>query len=327
MGIGPGDDVVLPAYVCGTLLDGVLAAGAHPVFMDVAPDLNPTAETTAAAITPRTRCVIVPHLFGRAAPVDEIEAMLAGRGIRLMDDAAQSFGARRNGRMIGSFGDVGIVAIGAGKSLAGPAGGVLVTNDPEVHARAKALADSLPVESYGSVARRLTEYWLWRRWRRFTFAIMVVWERLARPVAAPHVAARMANVDAAIGLAQLRRLEANAARRRSNADALARALGDAARWSITDRSADGTQVKFTLVVPPEGPTATEVMIALARAGIETQRGYAPCVPPDGERTALPETDAIWQRVVCLPTETTLRDARTLASFAAARPSTAQASAR
>ena len=98
LGVGPGDDVVLPSYLCRTALDAVEAAGANPVFADVGEDLNVTPETVSQALTPGTKCVIVPHLFGKAAPIDVIETILRPAGIPLIDDAAQSLGARRGGR-------------------------------------------------------------------------------------------------------------------------------------------------------------------------------------------------------------------------------------
>ena len=65
--VGPGADVVLPSYVCRAVLDAVNRIEAHPVFADIGPDLNVTVETVKAALTPQTKCVIVPHLFGWVA--------------------------------------------------------------------------------------------------------------------------------------------------------------------------------------------------------------------------------------------------------------------
>ena len=94
LGLGSGDEVILPSYICRSAVEGVQGVGAVPVFADVGSDLHLTAETVRGAITPRTKAVIVAHLFGKAAPVDRIERSLRGTGIALIDDAAQSLGAR-----------------------------------------------------------------------------------------------------------------------------------------------------------------------------------------------------------------------------------------
>src|SRR2546422_2418957 len=73
LGLGSDDEVVLPSYVCASVLDAVRYAGLKPIFADVGPDLHVTSETVAAALTPKTKCVIVPHLFGNTAPIEEID--------------------------------------------------------------------------------------------------------------------------------------------------------------------------------------------------------------------------------------------------------------
>ncbi len=93
VGIAPDDDVVLPSYVCKSVLLAVQQSGGRPVFADVGPSLNVTLEDVERALTPRTRAVIVPHLFGMPAPVDAIASTLLARGIALIDDAAQALGA------------------------------------------------------------------------------------------------------------------------------------------------------------------------------------------------------------------------------------------
>jgi dTDP-4-amino-4,6-dideoxygalactose transaminase len=119
MQLNENDEVIIPSYICHTVLDAVLKAGTRPVFADVGPDLHLTPETVKKAITPKTKCVIVPHLFGNIAAIDKIEEMLKGTEIALIDDAAQSFGAKCSGRLVGTFGDCGIVSCGPGKRLQG----------------------------------------------------------------------------------------------------------------------------------------------------------------------------------------------------------------
>ena len=303
LGVQPGDDVVVSTYVCRTAIDGILAAGARPVFADVSSDLHLTVESVGAAVTSSTRCIVVPHLFGGTAPVDEIERFASGLGIELLDDAAQSFGARRAGRPIGSFGRGGIVAVGAGKSLAGAAGGVFVTDDAGVARRARQVMELLPEEGATVAVRRVAEYWMWRRLRRQSLPIKMVLDRYAGGGEAPHVASRLSNLDAAIAREQLASIEENVRIRRVNSERFADALGIAQEYIVSEMSESATHVKIALVLPEEGPDAETLIEMLSAAGIEAQRGYRPCHLDFAPDAHLPVAEALWERLVCLPTET------------------------
>ena len=305
--IEPGSEVVVPAYVCQTAVDGIRFAGMSPVFADIADDLHVTVQSVAAVTTAATRCILVPHLFGGTAPIVELEAFARSRKIALIDDAAQSFGARIGDQLVGSFGDCGIVSVGPGKSLAGPAGAVLVTNDQQLFRRALDLSMSLPKEAAVTVIRRIGSYWIWRRFRRYTGAAHQLWERLpTRPRA--HVHARMANADASLGLAQLRSWRSNARTRRANVTALLAALGPFADYAVGTMADEAMYLKLVLLLPPNGPTVSAFVGALAAVGVEAQGGYRPCNLGDGAGVPLARTEALWERVVCLPTETTPSEA-------------------
>ncbi len=305
LGLGSDDEVVLPSYVCASVLDAVRYAGIKPIFADVGPDLHVTVETVAAALTAKTKCVIVPHLFGNTAPIEQIATLLHGTGIHLIDDAAQSLGARRAGRLVGTFGICGIVSCGPGKPLAGTAGGVLVTADATLFERASRMA--LGYESGATIARRVGAFWLWRRFRKFSLALLVLRDRLLGPPDADRLRPTpLSNLEAAIARHQLRALRKHAQERRRNAIRLLEALGPLARWSILDLSGDGAAVKLALVLPAGGPTVTELIDQFAAAGVECQAGYTPCHQAAGIEATLPETKRLWQRVVCIPLETPLR---------------------
>ena len=301
--LGADDEVVLPSYVCQSVLDAVENAGARPVFADVGPDLNMTAQTVSAALTPKTKCVIVAHLFGNVAPVDEIERLLNGRGIPLIDDAAQSFGARRGKRLLGTFGTCGIVSCGPGKTLAGAAGGLLVTNDAELYERAAAIA--LKAERARLAAGRTLSFWAWRRFRRYTLPFKNILDRiLSEPAEIAHESCAMSNLDGAIMLAQFEALEKNTARRRRNASALLSSLGGLENSSVTDTSPDAMLVKLILVLPEEYPSVDEAIKLLAEDGIECEAGYAPLhLKMAATHAALPITESVWKRVLCIPVET------------------------
>lgn len=300
--IEPGSEVVVPAYVCETAVDGIRFAGMSPVFADVADNLHVTVQSVAAVTTASTRCILVPHLFGGSAPIAQLEAFARSRKIALIDDAAQSFGARVGGQLVGTFGDCGIVSVGPGKSLAGPAGAVLVTNDEQLFRRALELSMALPEEAAVAVTRRIGSYWIWRRLRRHTGAARQLWERLpTRPRA--HVHAKMANADAALGLAQLHSWRANARARRANVTALLTALGPIADYAVGTIADDAMYLKLVLILPANGPTVSAFVDALAAVGVEAQGGYRPCHLGSGAGVPLARTDELWERVVCLPTET------------------------
>jgi dTDP-4-amino-4,6-dideoxygalactose transaminase len=133
LGIGPGDEVIVPAFTFVGSAWGILYCGATPVFADVDPETACIdANSLAEAITPRTKAVIVVHLFGRPADMDLIQAVLdlhrggKGRPIALIEDAAQAHGARWNGKAVGTLGDAGCFSFYPSKNLgaAGEAGAV-----------------------------------------------------------------------------------------------------------------------------------------------------------------------------------------------------------
>lgn len=307
MNVDERDQVILPSYVCGSVLNAVRNTGARPVFADVGPDLHVTCQTVSDALTDRTRCVIVPHLFGNTAPIDAIERMLAGSGVFLIDDAAQSFGARCGGRAVGTFGDCGVVSCGPGKALAGAAGGVLVTNNQDLYRRAATI--ELRGEPAFNVATRVISFWFWRRFRAYTRPGEIVLNRLGRPRREPAQAScAMSNLDAAIALCQLNRLDETTAERRSNAARLLHALGPWARFAISDLADGSAIVKIVLVLPPASRVwIDELISALRQGGVECQRGYTPLhLQHGGSNQHLPVTNALWDRVLCIPTQTRLR---------------------
>ncbi|GAB3443538.1 DegT/DnrJ/EryC1/StrS family aminotransferase [Phycicoccus ginsengisoli] len=141
VGVGPGDEVVLPANTFIATAEAVLRAGGTPVFADVDDDallLDPAAVD--AALTGRTRAVVPVDLFGQVAPFEQLPTALAQRGIRVVEDGAQSQGSTRYGKAAGTFGDVAATSFYPGKNLGayGDAGAVL-TDDEEIAAAVRLL--------------------------------------------------------------------------------------------------------------------------------------------------------------------------------------------
>jgi dTDP-4-amino-4,6-dideoxygalactose transaminase len=143
LGIGAGDEVIVPANTFIATVEAVVATGARPVMVDVDPrTLLLTAEHVAAACTPRTAAVIPVHLFGQPVDMDAIGRVAARAGIAVIEDAAQAHGATWQGRRAGGLADIGCFSFYPGKNLGafGDAGAV-VTNRREIAERIRILAN------------------------------------------------------------------------------------------------------------------------------------------------------------------------------------------
>jgi dTDP-4-amino-4,6-dideoxygalactose transaminase len=137
LGVGPGDEVVVPSFTFYASAEAIPPTGARPVFCDVDPEtFCVTAETVKAAITPRTKAVIVVHLFGNVAPVAEIEAL----GLPVVEDAAQAIGSRSGAGRAGALGTAATLSFFPSKNLgAFGDGGAVVTGDAELAERVRML--------------------------------------------------------------------------------------------------------------------------------------------------------------------------------------------
>jgi perosamine synthetase len=138
-GIGPGDEVVVTPHSFIGSVTPVLHAGARPVFADIdRRTFGLTADSIESAITPRTRAVITVHLNGHPADPAATAELCAARGLVLIEDCAQAHGGRWDGRLVGTFGDIGAYSFWEDKILTtGGEGGMIVTNDDELARRAR----------------------------------------------------------------------------------------------------------------------------------------------------------------------------------------------
>jgi dTDP-3-amino-3,4,6-trideoxy-alpha-D-glucose transaminase len=137
LGIGPGDEVVVPTNSFIATAEAVTATGATPVLIDVDEDSALiTAELVEAALTERTRCVIPVHLYGRSVEMEPLLALSRARGLRVVEDACQAHGSRYQGRPAGTHGDAGCFSFYPTKNLGGWGdGGAVVTADAELAER------------------------------------------------------------------------------------------------------------------------------------------------------------------------------------------------
>lgn len=157
LGVGPGDEVIVPALGWVATAQAVLQQGAVPVFADVSAAtgvLDPAA--AARRLSPRTRAVVLVHLHGLPGELDRFVALARQAGVALVEDAAQAHGATFDGRWVGTWGDVGIFSLNTTKNLPAGEGGLLVTNREDVWARAVRLRfQGLPPAASSDPARPL----------------------------------------------------------------------------------------------------------------------------------------------------------------------------
>ncbi len=133
--IGPGDEVIVPAFTWVATANVVIYCGATPVFVDVDREtFNLDVAEVATSVTPRTKAVIAVHLFGRSAEIDELRAVLP-QGVAIVEDAACAAGASLNGKPVGSLGEVAAFSFHPRKSVTTGEGGMVTTNDPELAER------------------------------------------------------------------------------------------------------------------------------------------------------------------------------------------------
>jgi dTDP-4-amino-4,6-dideoxygalactose transaminase len=140
-------EVLVPAYICPSVVQTITAAGLSAVPVDVGNDLNLTPAAVAAALTDNTLAVIAPHMFACPARIGEIERLCRDAKIFLIDDAAQVVGIRQDDRLLGTFGDVGVISFAQSKTIVTGirgSGGILLVNNPEFEAEIDAACVRLP---------------------------------------------------------------------------------------------------------------------------------------------------------------------------------------
>jgi len=134
--IGPGDEVILPAWTWHSCFNAIVLAGALPVFAEIDESFNMDPEDLERHITRQTRAVMVVHLQGNPADLDRLLSIARKHNLRVIEDCAQSVGANYKGRPLGSFGDIAIYSLQLNKTITAGEGGAVCTSDPELFERA-----------------------------------------------------------------------------------------------------------------------------------------------------------------------------------------------
>lgn len=141
LGVGPGDEVIVPAYTWWSDYTCVIHAGALPVFADIDRTLNIDPKDFERKITPRTKAVIAVHLLGGPCDMDPIMDIARKKGVAVLEDSAQCVGGSYRGKKLGSIGDVGIYSFQINKTMTSGEGGAVVTSDPLIYERAARFHD------------------------------------------------------------------------------------------------------------------------------------------------------------------------------------------
>jgi perosamine synthetase len=287
MGLGPGDEVIVPALTYVASANAVAYCGARPVFADCDPGTwNLTVDSVRRAWTDRTVGVIAVHLYGLPCPADEIAELCRQRGAWLVEDCAESFGATIRGQATGSFGDASVFSFYGNKTISTGEGGMLWVRDTDARARARML------RGQGMDLNR--RYW--------------------HPIIGYNY--RMTNVAAAIGLAQIEMADHHLSERRRIAQRYRSRLEPLAARGAIQLPADvegyaSTYWLFSVVLRHADAESRERLMTLLaeRHGIETRPFFVPMhhLPMYAAGQSLPEAEFLGARGINLPTYTGLAD--------------------
>lgn len=290
LGVGPGDEVLTVSYTFVGTANAILGCGAEPVYIDIDPQtLNIDPQSLAAAIGPRSRAILVVHLFGRPAPINEINALADKHDLWVVEDACEALGARYRGRPVGGLGDAGVYGFTPNKPVTCGEGGAIIADDPELLRRCRRLRNQGFDPASDSYDDRHQGH-----------------------------SARLSELQAALGRAQLQRLERNLARRSAVAEGYRLRLGDDQRLQLpTPADAQDRQVWFTFPLrlrDADGARRDAVLRELRAAGIGCNTYFRPIhqLPFHRERYrggTLPVSEDIGSRCLALPLYSELQDSQ------------------
>lgn len=289
LGIDAGDEVILPSFSFMAVTNAVLAARAIPVFVDIDPHtLNLDPAKLAPLLSARTRAIIVVHTFGIPAAIQPILALARRHRFYVIEDACEALGAEAHGVKVGATGDVGIFAFYPNKQITTGEGGAVVTNSPELAQRVRTLANQ---------GREVSTNWFQHTEAGYSY--------------------RLADVNCALGLQQLSRIEAILERREQVARCYQKHLVACSGVKCFSNSKDERISWFTYpVLLPEGTSQEDrdfIWRELKQQGIECGRYFPPAhLQPVMQKHPfrcgdLSRTVALSQRLLCLPFFNTLTE--------------------
>ncbi len=281
LNLGPGDEIIMPSLTYVATANGIRYTGATPVFVDSEPDTwNIDPQTVAQAITPRTKAIFAVHLYGHPADLDSLRAIANERGLLLFEDAAEAHGACYKNQRVGGLSDAAIFSFYGNKIITTGEGGILVTNNKSWAERAFFL------ENQG----RYSDNPYWHPEVGYNY--------------------RMTNVQAAIGLAQLERINEMIAIRRRNAAHYNRRLAGVPGLTLPPEAGWAKNVywMYSVIIKDEfSLSRDELRHKLRQAGIDTRPFFYPVhqLPMYNTGQSLPVAEDLSRRGLNLPSGATL----------------------
>ena len=310
IGLQKGAGVVLPTVICSTVIKAVIEAGCQPILADVENNLHISVKTLNSCQFERAQAVIVPHLYGLYAPIQEIKDWARSKGLYLIDDAAQAVGISVNGSYLGTFGDFGILSFGPFKSLSTPRGGALISNYSEIIERAE--KNILKRESFYWVIRRVVGSVIKFHWRPYYLKIYETLNHGKKKASGPYngvsqkritnEAFQLSNLEAQLVLAALERTVSIIPRRRKTSYEIWNLLKQFGKFEFIGPH-DAPYIKIPIRLH-EGLTAEEAIRLFRLMGIEAERIYRPLhLWKEYElytSKPLPAAEENWERVFLIP---------------------------
>lgn len=258
LGIGPGDEVIVPSLTFCATVNAIVYTGALPVFADIdgLHDLNVSPASIEQRLTPRTRAILVVHYGGFSCNMDRVRKIASENGLLLVEDAAHAPGSAFDGRKLGTWGDAGCFSFFSNKNMATAEGGMIVTANPELAERLKRL------RSHGMTS--LT----WQRHRGHSFSYDVVETGYNY---------RMDDIRAALGRVQLAKLEENNSRRREISRLLGEGLAQEQLISLPFDDCDPNRSACHLfpVILASADMREGFMAEMKKHGVQTSIHYPP----------------------------------------------------
>jgi dTDP-4-amino-4,6-dideoxygalactose transaminase len=294
-GIVPGDEVIVPSFSFIASANAILHAGGIPVFVDIDPatyNIDPT--KIEAAITSKTKAIIVVDQIGLAADIDPILEIAKRYELAVIEDAAPAIGASYKGKMVGSVSPVTCFSFHPRKSISTGEGGIITTNSDEVATLARVL------RSHGASVSDLARH-------NASSVIIEEYKELGYNY-------RMTDIQAAVGIEQLKKLEFVLSKRRELADRYAQLLDGIAGVTppYVPAYATHTYQSYALRLDPtKTPDREVIMQYLLEKGIATRRGVMAIHEEPlykikkGYNISLPVTEAATRQTLLLPIYTTM----------------------
>jgi perosamine synthetase len=295
-GIGPGDEVIVPSFTFIATANAAVHVGAKPIFVEIDPrTYNVDPSQVEAAITERTRAIVPVDQIGLAADLDPILAIAGRHRLRVIEDAAPALGATYRGRPVGAISPITCFSFHPRKSITTGEGGVIATNDAELAARARVM------RSHGASISDLARH-------QAASVTFEAYEELGYNY-------RMTDIQAAIGIEQLKKLDDVLARRRRLAErynALLEGL-DGVATPYSPEDAPHTYQSYCVRLDPARTASREAIMARMLAhGVATRRGVMaiheePYYVARFGHVSLPVTEAATRETLLLPLYATMTE--------------------